>query len=224
MNKKSPLFSDISILALLLSNIVTIYFAIIQGWNIDLVIWIYLIQSIIIGIFNFIRILTLNKFSTKGYRSYSAQKIGNKTILKPKKITKEETAFFFLLLYGSFNIAYAVFLIFLGITNISYYIIPISLLFLVNHLFSFYYNKKSDEENIPNIGQLMIRPYVRIIPMHIIIILGLVISKNITSMVIFMILKTIADIISHIIEHMPPKEITPEQEKKFIKLFERKYK
>lgn len=223
-NKRLSFFSDISIWALLISNLITIYFTITQDWSIDLIIWTYLIQSIIIGIFNFIRILTLNKFSTVGFKVYSTQNINGKIKLKNEKITKEKTAFFFLLYYGSFNLAYAIFLIFLGLTKISYSIVPITILFLLNHLFSFYYNKKSDEGNILNIGQLVIKPFIRIIPMHLIIMLGVLVSKNIASLIIFMLLKTIADIISHIIEHTPPRKINPDQEREIIKLMKSRIK
>ncbi|HIF85343.1 MAG TPA: hypothetical protein EYQ30_00730 [Gammaproteobacteria bacterium] len=40
-------------LALLLPKLITIVFAIVQGWNVVEVMWIYWWQSVIIGVFNY---------------------------------------------------------------------------------------------------------------------------------------------------------------------------
>jgi hypothetical protein len=61
------LFADSSLWFLLLSNIITIFFAINENWSLSTIIWIYWFQSITIGFFNFIRILRLKKFSTEGF-------------------------------------------------------------------------------------------------------------------------------------------------------------
>ena len=83
-------FSDISTWSLVISNLITIIFAFVERWNILTIMWIYWIQSMIIGLSNFIRILTLKDFSTKGFRLGGAA-------VEPSKGVKIITAFFFLI-------------------------------------------------------------------------------------------------------------------------------
>jgi hypothetical protein len=90
-------FGDLSLWSLLLSNAITIYLAVQQGWNLSVVIWIYWFQNIIIGGFNFIRILQQEDFSTDGF-------LLNGRPLPPTQASKNKIAFFFLLHYGLFHV------------------------------------------------------------------------------------------------------------------------
>lgn len=193
---------DYSFLFLLATNIITIIFAVVQNWNFQTILFVYLGQSIIIGFFNFIRILSLKKFSTENFT------INNKPV-KPTKGTKIFTAFFFILHYGIFHVVYFIFLAIFSFFSIesmeTKYLFYALGIFFVNHLFSFYYNKEKDNSKNSNIGKLMFHPYVRIIPMHIIIIIGGFLygfefySK--TFMVLFLALKTFTDLIMHNLGH-----------------------
>ena len=206
INNKShrSILSDSSLWFLLISNIVTIFFAISEGWDLSTVVWIYWFQSITIGFFNFIRILQLKEFSADNLL-INGKPAG--TNLK----TKNQIALFFLFHYGFFHFVYLVFLL----TNRSsgaqpdYQLLPsdfkyiflASLTFFVNHSFS-YFHIRSNDTNKLNIGSLMMYPYVRIIPMHFIIMLtGLAGSIVGIALPIFLILKTFADGVMHIIEH-----------------------
>jgi hypothetical protein len=60
------LLNDPSLLFLLTSNVITIFLAIKENWNLSTIMLVYWFQSVIIGFFNFIRILQLEEFSTKG--------------------------------------------------------------------------------------------------------------------------------------------------------------
>lgn len=90
-------------------------------------------------------------------------------------IHDRSTAWFFLLHYGVFHIFYGVFLV-SAISELSPGFLlhgAIGLaLFLFNHAFSYRYNKKRDASGSPNIGTIMFFPYARIIPMHLVIIIG----------------------------------------------------
>src|SRR3989338_4230776 len=147
--QKRSLFYDPSLLFLVLVNFVTIFFAVKDSWNLSTVMWIYWFQSITIGLFNFIRILQLKEFSTEGF------KINGQFVL-PTKHTKIRTAFFFLIHYGGFHFVY-LFLIPISIFGKSSGNLDIKLIFLaallffVNHLFSFLYNKPRDTKK-QNIG------------------------------------------------------------------------
>ncbi len=56
---EDTLVSDNSVWGLLLANLVTIMMAVMQDWSLLLVMWVYWCQSVIIGLFNFWRMMTL---------------------------------------------------------------------------------------------------------------------------------------------------------------------
>jgi hypothetical protein len=187
---------DPSALSLILSNLLTIGIALVQRWELSVVMWIYWAQSVIIGLANFIRILHLREFSTKGMHVSG----------KPVKATgtvKRDTAFFFLAHYGFFHLIYFLFL--MGSAPIPPHSMgPILLcvaLFLGNHLFSLIVNLQRDLARKPNIGTVMFFPYARIIPLHLTIIFGSFLVKSTAGLIFFQALKTIADLIMHGVEH-----------------------
>ncbi|MBP9758865.1 hypothetical protein KBD45_04150 [Candidatus Dojkabacteria bacterium] len=196
---KKPFFQDYSIWFLLFTNLLTIWFAYRESWDLSVLVWIYWFQSVTIGIFNFIRILQLKEFSTEGVR------IGDQPV-EPEEWVKVFIAMFFLFHYGIFHLGYLFFMLFSAFPLILFdglnwsvilYVLLSALFFFLNHLFSYFYNRPVDTKK-QNIGTLMFYPYARIIPMH------LIISYAFTSgnMVIpFLLLKTLADVIMHIVEH-----------------------
>ncbi|MEK6875093.1 MAG: DUF6498-containing protein [Nanoarchaeota archaeon] len=218
---------DKSSLFLLISNLTTIFFALKYGWNIYWIILVYWFQSIIIGFFNFIRILSLKEFSTDGLKI-------NDQPVEPTRSNKIFIAIFFAIHYGFFHFIYLILMgigaaiIFVsalilitkmsgiitptfvyeiantyGVGNIKDIIGTIIIIgaFFINHLFSFFYNKPKDELKKPNIGRIMFYPYARIIPMHLTMIFAIPLVNSTTTLIMFMLLKTIADLIMHNLEH-----------------------
>ena len=59
----SRLLSDHSTLFLIISNIVMIIFALVENWDLLTIMFIYWCQSLIIGFFTFLKMLTLKDFS-----------------------------------------------------------------------------------------------------------------------------------------------------------------
>ncbi|OGE33183.1 hypothetical protein A3C59_03635 [Candidatus Daviesbacteria bacterium RIFCSPHIGHO2_02_FULL_36_13] len=185
---------NLSLISLLLSNFLVIILAIVQKWDTSTVLLVYWIQSIIIGFFQFLRILSLKKFSTENF------KINNQPALPTTK-TKLFTAFFFMFHYGFFHFIYAIFL-FNFFTNQSVdftYLFLGGLIFFMNHTFSYFHNRIVDQEGTQNIGHLMFAPYARIIPMHLIIIFGALLGQS--ALVMFLLLKTLADLLLHHLKH-----------------------
>lgn len=199
-------FGQFSTWSLVFSNLAVIFFAIIDKLSAIDVLWIYWAQSVIIGIFNFIKIISLKEFSTEGFKQ------GNKVVL-PTKSTKISTAFFFLFHYGFFHFIYAVFLgsfssfgvSHSGSLNLNYFYYS-SILFFINYLIEFINSYREPVTEIPNLGKIMFAPYARIIPMHLTIILGGFIAAagstfsadtNLTIIVLFTGIKTLVDIITH---------------------------
>ena len=167
--KRINIFKDYSFWFLLFSNLVVIFFAVKNNENVLDLMWIYWFQSLVIGFFNFIRILNLKKFSTESFA------LGFKPV-EPTKQNKRFAAFFFLFHYNLFHFMYfwflyentfnkAIILKDFNETQIisTSFIVFSSLMFLLNHSFSYIYNKPKDTKK-QNIGALLFYPYVRIIP------------------------------------------------------------
>ena len=202
-------FTKTSTFSLIFSNLVVIFFAIIDGISANEVLWIYWSQSVIIGIFNFIKMITLKNFSTEGFRQ------NGKTVM-PTRATAITSAIFFLFHYGFFHLIYAVFLG--SFSAISYtqssgsdtnYIFISSAIFFISYLIEFINANKEDKSELPNIGKIMFAPYARIIPMHLTIILGGFVgaaggffssNTNLAIILLFTIIKTVVDLITHSID------------------------
>jgi hypothetical protein len=181
--------NDPTIWSLIAVNLLTILLAVKFHWSLLELMWIYWAQSVTIGVVNVIRL----QFD-------------------------RETASFFALHYGFFHLIYALFLliftlaggeIFPGASSINWWsVLGVSLLFIVNHGFSFIYNREKDAAKA-DADRLMFFPYARIIPMHLTIILGAVAGEFFTApwlvanfpILLFLGLKTAADVIMHLIEH-----------------------
>jgi len=202
-------FTKFSTLSLIFSNLLVIVFAVVDNLSAVDILWIYWTQSVIIGIFNFIKILSLKEFSTEGFRQ------GGKQVL-PTKGAKISTAIFFLFHYGFFHVIYAVFIgsfsTFGKIGNVgndTNYILYASLTFFASYFIEFINSKNEQSDVLPNLGSLMFAPYARIIPMHLTIILGgfigaagglLSANTNLAIIILFAAIKTIVDLITHSVD------------------------
>jgi hypothetical protein len=193
------LWHDPSALSLIVSNLATIVIALVQGWELSVLMRIYWAQSIIIGLANFVRILHLGEFSTRGMRI-------NGRAVKATRQIKIQTAFFFLAHYGAFHLFY-LFVLIGSVRMPPYSSAPVMLcvaLFLVNHAYSLIVNLRADLARRPNIGKVMFFPYARIIPLHLTIIFGSFLITGAAGLVFFLMLKTAADLIMHGVEHARP--------------------
>ena len=96
------LFSSPSFLFLVAGNIYCIWYYQNHPGAFSTIVWIYWFQSITIGLFNFIDLLTAKNFDSGSFK------------LNDEPVTARNkgcTAFFFLAHYGLFHIGYAVFLL-----------------------------------------------------------------------------------------------------------------
>ena len=76
------------------------------------------------------------------------------------------------------------------------------LVFAVNHYFSYVQNRELDRRGKPNIGTMLFLPYARIVPMHLLIVMGATLGGGSrTALTVFIVLKTIADAVMHVVEH-----------------------
>ncbi len=206
-----------STLTLIFSNLLVIFFAIVDGISANEVLWIYWSQSVIIGIFNFIKMITLKDFSTEGFKQGKKQ-------MQPTRATAISSAVFFLFHYGFFHLVYAVFLG--AFSEFSYssgnssgtkYLMLSAGMFFISYLIEFINSRKEESDELPNIGLIMFAPYARIIPMHLTIILGGFIgaagsifstNTNLAVIILFIGIKTVVDLITHSIDFNKQKKQT----------------
>ena len=187
-----------SVLTLIGANLVAIILAVVEGWDLHILMLIYWAQSVIIGYFSVRRMLDLKDFSTEGMSQ-------NGRVLNATPATQKKIAHFFALHYGGFHLIYLAFIFMDGREvfreNWLYMAICIAV-FFYNHRYSFKANRKHDRSRKPNIGNIMFFPYARILPMHLTILAGGAIGSTSTGiLILFLGLKTGADVIMHSIEH-----------------------
>jgi hypothetical protein len=198
IHRAGLLYSDRSLTFLLVTNLATVVLAMLQQWNITDLLWIYWGQSVVIGYYNVHRIVDLDRLSTDGLMSNN----------QPEESTCETqrcTAMCFAMLYGMFLLVYGVFLLTTFRIQPGFPLTGVLLCILVfwfNHRFSYYYNQERDSV-VSTIGSLMFFPYVRIIPMNLVILLGSSIAgDDPVALVLLLMLKTLADVAMHVIEHV----------------------
>lgn len=184
---------------LILSNVTVVVLALVQGWDLVALLWVYWWQSLIIGFFNWRRIKQLQKFSTDGFKEDGKQ-------MEATEKTKKKIALFFLLHYGCFQLFYLLFII-SQVETIEYGTFLSAaigiVVFFFNHLYSYRYNLEKDLGSNPNIGSMMFFPYFRVIPMHLVIFIAAWAgSESRVTLFFFLLLKTGVDLLMHVIQHL----------------------
>lgn len=214
MTTAKPPRNDNAALAIVASNLLTLLTAWWQDWPMALLLWPYWCQSLIIGWFARKRILALQRFSTEGF-------LINDQAVEPTPETQRRTASFFALHYGFFHLGYLAFLVagqsgarmtsgdgtqvspssFAGLQGFDVLLIlALAISFWLSHRASHREHVAADLRRTPNIGSLMFIPYLRIVPMHLTIILGVTLGDE-WGRLLFGSLKTAADVLMHKIEH-----------------------
>lgn len=189
--------ADAAVVGIVLMNVVVMFAALISGDGLVMLMWPYWIQSIVIGYFNVRRIQKLQRFSTDGL------KINNRSV-SPTPSTRRQTWMFFTVHYGFFHFGYMVFLLTLSNGELAswgpMWFAVTAVGYLLSHGQSHREHVDADLRGTPNIGTLMFIPYIRIVPMHLTIIIGATLSNG-PGLLVFAVLKTIADVAMHKVEH-----------------------
>jgi hypothetical protein len=185
------IFSDRTLWSLLGANALTFIVAHAYGWGITELLWTYWLQNIAIGAVNVVRILRLKEYSTDNFLINNVQPPANTA-------TKRYVAGFFAFHYGFFHFGYLVFLMKDANLAFSLGTLMTAATFFFNHLFSYFKNLPYDGP-ATRIGTIMFRPYLRIIPMHVFIMIASV--TGFFAVPIFVLVKTVIDLISHVASH-----------------------
>jgi len=198
-------WTDLSSWALVITNIVTITAAYLQHWPFSTIIWVYWCQTLIIGVFAFLRAISLTDLSPTRV---------DRLRLRFSHAGKLRAGAFFL---AHFTVAQACLTFILWmligpVTNVNAMVLLFSAtLFFCNHCFSYVYNKKRERIVTKNIGLALLRPYLRLLPLLAsLLFAGMILAAfylirdqqlvPIAYLVLF-VLKTGADVAAHMLEH-----------------------
>lgn len=195
MKIRAHILSDSSLWLLLMSNVLTIYFAVSEGWAISTVLLIYWFQSASNGFFYVFRMHSMKKPLSNDPSTTPA-----KGAMTPNQTLKFLQRFF-VFHYGIFMMMYF-FFIFIFFQPSIEQALPFGGMFFFNHAFSYIYNKQEIKGYSQAIWGFFM-PYIRNIPMHIIVAgAALFSSGGVWAVIIFLSLKTLVDILLHIGEHL----------------------
>jgi hypothetical protein len=190
---------DVSDFSLLAVNLSVIAYAYINHLDMAWFFWVYWAQSVVIGVFNVFKILSVENYDVSGVRINGREMSGTEG-------EKRYMAGFFAMHYGFFHFVYFVFIVsIVGIgALIKWDVLVAILLYFVNHLISYLINNPFERKQRQNIGTMFFKPYLRIIPMHLIIVAGGLFFKT-EGAVVLMLVKTAGDFVMHFLEHHVPK-------------------
>jgi len=191
------LLCDPSNLSLLVANLAVLALALAQGWDLGDVLWGYWSQSVVIGVFTFASIVP------GGLRHAGRDRAAPPAPESPRLPTVY-LALFFAGHYGLFHLVYGQFLRVVAANVERTAVMSAAVVFFVNHLFSFVYHWR--REGAPEDPQVVFRrPYARIVPMHLTILLGFpflhLAGGGRAVLALFLLLKTAVDLRQHAAEH-----------------------
>lgn len=187
----NKIFADPGLYFLLLFNLYFIYEFQLQPENYAGIVWIFWCQSVLIGLFNFLELLTL--------KNVRADVVSvNSEPVNPNQ-GQGCLALFFLLHFGGFHVGYLIFIaIKVGFRhiNLTFFLVSLALLF-VNQIFTFIRHKKMAEENKLNTSFLFFAPYLRVVPMHLMFLIPA--FFGVSPGIVFLILKTVMDLAGYLL-------------------------
>jgi Family of unknown function (DUF6498) len=181
--------SNPSLLFLVAGNLFCIWYFQTHPEGFATVVWIYWFQSVIIGLFNFLFLLTVKNFDTGNFT------MNNKPV-KPE--SKGCMAWFFLVHYGFFHLGYAIFLLVgIGVKSLDSKLLLIGVVaFFLESILNFIRQKQMERRVSFQLNAMFFLPYLRIVPMHLMILLPAFLGWK--PSLIFLVLKMAADFLSFI--------------------------
>lgn len=192
--KLKEVLRDQSFWTLLTINAALLAYYLYYNTGFKTLVWIYWAQSCIIGLFNFLNLLTIRNIKPGSIEI-------NDVPVTSDNQARGCLAPFFALHYGIFHFVYMIFIFTIvdrkEAFDFGLFEISVGALFL-DQLWSFIRAKQREKTHQTNPGTLFFLPYLRIVPMHLTILLpGFL--KGFSHLAVFLILKTVADVAMHVI-------------------------
>lgn len=206
------------VILLIVSNLVVIALAIFEGWDFTTVMFLYWIQSLIIGLFTMIRLLFADTALIAEELAAEQTRTGEGDVRDTGRLRiwgmKIGVSGFFCIHYGLFNLFFFIMFIGSGSFGILDPAQPVTwapiVIFFFNHLFSTLYYWKRERKGGIFMANSILLPYIRIIPMFLTLLIGGFITglfqlagftTLLPMLVVFLALKAYMDIRMHIVTH-----------------------
>ncbi len=194
-----------SLIILVAANLVALAIAWALQLSIGSLVFVYWLQSVVIGAMQAIRIARLRRFVPDLGKQHPP--------VSDSAAIKIWIAVFFAVHYGVFHLVYLIFILVATGGEVGE---PLAILaclagFVFHHALTLRQNVKSDAESVPSLKTLMLQPYPRIIPMHAMILTGVLFWQDAgpLAILIFGALKTLADVLMHTHAHRQPVSPVP---------------
>lgn len=212
----------ISSLLLIFSNLVPLIGAVFFRWDISSIIFLYWLESSVIGLSNVAKMITIIHYSP--YQRFTFNP--NLQLMLPTLpfVYGLIPIPFFLFHFGGFMLVHGIFLAILGLVKLTgpeavFGIMIAYLSMIISHGVSFYTNFISKKEFLrTSLAQQMFQPYGRVMVMHFtIFLIGAFLfinNSSIAQIILLVVMKTIVDLLSHLKEHSGlslVKPMTPQQ-------------
>ena len=192
--------------SLLGSNLLTLAVALWQEWPLIQLLWPYWLQSVVIGWYARRRIVL-----APDYRIETVIHI-NDARMRRGDWPQKRLANFFAMHFGVFHLAYLTFLTLFSTMGLFGELsfrdwqisMALTLPFVFTHRQSHREHVETDLASKPTAMQLMGLPYLRVVPMHVTLVLGIWFMRDGDSsrgVALFAGLKTLADLGLHVAEH-----------------------
>lgn len=209
---------DPSAIGLVLANLITIGLAVVFQWGAFEAMMLYWCQSIIVGFFAIFRMMVV-PFGQSVKKDSMQNSLLRNILFFPFRLLMIG---FFIFHFGMFNVVHLFFInIFgAGLWDVDYdislalngFFFDSAVLFAIASFFVVHFISLIlhwGELKESDIGREMSRPYVRVIVMHFSIILGtffmMALGNQVWLLVVFMLIKTVVDVGTHLAEHAKPK-------------------
>jgi len=181
--------TDGSVWALVVANAVAIGIAVVGHWKLVELMAVYWAQSVLIGLACATRMSLLDRFTSGSF------------VGPPTRGMQAFTVVFFLAHYGGFHALYAWFLssrIDAGALGAWFWAAVAG--FVASHAWSLRRFVALDRRGVPSLSRVMFTPYLRVAPMHLTVLTGLMDDTGRSGVVLFSILKMGADVGMHLVE------------------------
>ncbi|MCD9028862.1 DUF6498-containing protein [Luteimonas sp. BDR2-5] len=176
---------------LLLSNLLTLVMAVVFDWPIGWLLWPFWIQSVVIGWYARKRMLALRDFSTEGFTANNAP-------VPETEDGKRSTAAFFALHYGAFHAFYLAFLCMRHLPDgwrDAAILAGCGVSFILSQRRTWAAQHAADLLGRPNLGALMFLPYLRVVPMHLMVFAVDDAAATLPTLLLVIALKTASDLL-----------------------------
>lgn len=204
------------VITLILANLVTIVLAVLHDWNVLSVLFLFWLQSLIIGFFSAVSLLCADTDLLAAEMGKAESEDGESRVVGKGRIWvfKIAVALFFCIHYGIFHLFYYLAFFSGGSFSLSdatgtAVLIPL-VFFVFHHLFSLLWSWRATPKGGQFMADSILLPYNRIVPMHLTMLTGFGITSLFSALgfesllpvlVVFLALKTYMDIRMHIVLH-----------------------